>query len=146
VSCHFWHEAPGHGRRIASEIPVLHVRQDELCPVGLQAGGYYLGMLAYYWVLATPVMGFLFGCYLYISVNWFHVHYDEAFSSLRISHYKGFSRLHVNRKARSNCANALARKALALGSPARSLSCANIVSHAEIAQVFLHVRCVCLSV
>jgi hypothetical protein len=61
----------------------------------VQAGAYYLGMLAYYWVLATPSVGFLFGCYLYLSVNWFHVHYDEAFSSLQIPHHKGFSRLHI---------------------------------------------------
>ena len=62
-----------------------------------QAAAYYLGMLAYYWVLATPAVGFLFGCYLYIAVNWFHVHYDEAFSALRIPNFKGFSRLHINR-------------------------------------------------
>ena len=61
----------------------------------VQAAAYYLGMLAYYWVLATPSVGFLFGCYLYLSVNWFHVHYDEAFSSLQIPHHKGFSRLHI---------------------------------------------------
>ena len=63
----------------------------------MQAAAYYLGMLAYYWVLATPAVGFLFGCYLYIAVNWFHVHYDEAFSALRIPNFKGFSRLHINR-------------------------------------------------
>lgn len=57
--------------------------------------GYYAGMLAYYWVLATPAVGFLFGCYLYVAVNVFHCHYDEAFSALRIPHYKGFSRLHL---------------------------------------------------
>lgn len=57
--------------------------------------GYYGGMLAYYWVVATPAVGFLFGFYLYIAVNFFHCHYDEAFSSLRIPHYKGFSRLHL---------------------------------------------------
>ncbi len=62
----------------------------------MQAGAYYMGMLAYYWVLATPAVGFLFGCYLYIAVNWFHVHYDEAFSALRIPNFKGFSRLHIN--------------------------------------------------
>lgn len=55
-----------------------------------------MGMLAYYWVLATPAVGFLFGCYLYIAVNCFHVHYDEAFSALRIPNFKGFSRLHIN--------------------------------------------------
>lgn len=64
----------------------------------MQAGAYYMGMLAYYWVLATPAVGFLFGCYLYIAVNWFHVHYDEAFSALRIPNFKGFSRLHINTK------------------------------------------------
>ncbi len=61
----------------------------------VQATAYYAAMLAYYWVLATPTMGLLFGFYLYISVNWFHVHFDEAFSSLRIPHHKGFSRLHI---------------------------------------------------
>ena len=60
-----------------------------------QAIGYYGGMLAYYWVVATPAVGFLFGFYLYVAVNLFHCHYDEAFSSLRIPHYKGFSRIHL---------------------------------------------------
>ena len=54
-------------------------------------------MLAYYWVLATPAVGFLFGCYLYVAVNVFHCHYDEAFSALRIPHYKGFSRLQLTK-------------------------------------------------
>ena len=61
----------------------------------MQTAAYYGGMLAYFWVLATPTIGFLFGCYLYVCVNWFHLHYDEAFSSLRIPHYKGFSRLRI---------------------------------------------------
>lgn len=72
-----------------------HALAAYVCVV--QAAAYYLGMLAYYWVLATPAVGFLFGCYLYIAVNWFHVHYDEAFSALRIPNFKGFSRLHINR-------------------------------------------------
>lgn len=29
--------------------------------MGAQAAGYYLGMLAYFWVLATPAVGFFFG-------------------------------------------------------------------------------------
>lgn len=44
----------------------------------MQVWAYYGGMLAYYWLLATPAMGFVFGLYLYISVCWFHVHYDEV--------------------------------------------------------------------
>ncbi|KDD72728.1 hypothetical protein H632_c2969p0, partial [Helicosporidium sp. ATCC 50920] len=58
--------------------------------------GYYAGVLAYYWVLATPSVGLLFGAYLYVAVNWMGVHYDEAFSSLQIPDYKGFLRLHVS--------------------------------------------------
>lgn len=61
----------------------------------LQVLAYYGGMLAYYWLLAIPAMGFVFGLYLYVSVCWFHVHYDEAFSALRIANFKGISRLHV---------------------------------------------------
>ena len=81
----------------------LDSQQGCLCKVhtatvALQAIGYYCGMLAYYWVLATPAVGFLFGCYLYVAVNMFHVHYDEAFSALRIPHYKGFSRLHLTQE------------------------------------------------
>lgn len=60
-----------------------------------QGAAYYAGMLAYYWVLVTPSVAFIFGAYLYLSVNLFHVHYDEAFSSLQIPHHKGFSRIHV---------------------------------------------------
>ena len=52
-------------------------------------------MLAYYWVLVTPSVAFIFGAYLYLSVNIFHVHYDEAFSSLQVPHHKGFSRIHI---------------------------------------------------
>lgn len=79
-------------RWCVNETPVVLSPNDP----ALQAGAYYMGMLAYYWVLATPAVGFLFGCYLYIAVNWFHVHYDEAFSALRIPNFKGFSRLHIN--------------------------------------------------
>jgi hypothetical protein len=49
-------------------------------------------MLAYYWVLAIPAMAGVFGLYLYISLCFCHVHFDEAFSSLRIPDFKGFSR------------------------------------------------------
>ncbi|KAL3147784.1 hypothetical protein ABBQ32_002515 [Trebouxia sp. C0010 RCD-2024] len=86
------------------DVPeAIAVSRTKICTAGgvlhltrLQAGAYYMGMLAYYWVLATPAVGFLFGCYLYIAVNCFHVHYDEAFSALRIPNFKGFSRLHIN--------------------------------------------------
>eukprot|EP00775_Hariotina_reticulata_P006241 gene6241-6478_t len=64
----------------------------------VQVLAYYAGMLAYYWLLAIPAMGFVFGLYLYICVCWFHVHYDEAFSALRIQNYKGLTRLHITKE------------------------------------------------
>ncbi|KAL4423131.1 hypothetical protein ABPG77_004814 [Micractinium sp. CCAP 211/92] len=88
----------------AFDVPeAIAVGRTAMCTGGLaaltrlQAAGFYLGVLAYYWLLATPTVGFLFGCYLYISVNWFHVHYDEAFSSLQVPHFKGFCRFHITR-------------------------------------------------
>ena len=54
-------------------------------------------MLAYFWLLATPVVGVLFGCYLYACCNWLGVHHDEAFSALRVREHKGFTRLRVAR-------------------------------------------------
>ncbi|GLD93761.1 hypothetical protein PINS_up002366 [Pythium insidiosum] len=55
---------------------------------------YYVSLLPYYFVLATPVVGIIFGVYLYVSVNVFGRHYNEAFSALRIASYKNFVRLH----------------------------------------------------
>lgn len=55
----------------------------------------YGGTLAYYWLLATPTVGALFGAYLYACINWLYSHYDEAFSSLQWPHHKALLRAHV---------------------------------------------------
>jgi hypothetical protein len=57
-------------------------------------------MLAYYWLLATPVVGLVFGVYLYASTCVFGVHYDEAFSSLKVADHKALTRMHVTRCVR----------------------------------------------
>lgn len=62
----------------------------------LQTLGYYIGVLLYFWVLATPTVGFLFGVYLYVSGNWLHVHYDESFSALQVEDRKAFIRMHID--------------------------------------------------
>lgn len=49
----------------------------------------------YYWVLATPVVSLLFGGYLYMATNWFHIHWNEGFSSLKIPDYKSFLRFRI---------------------------------------------------
>lgn len=61
----------------------------------VQLLGYYLGMLGYYWLLAPPMMGLVFGVYLYVCSSVFHLHPDEAFSALRIQDHKGFCRFHI---------------------------------------------------
>lgn len=63
----------------------------------LESSGYFGGMLVYFWVLATPTVAFLFGLYLYVSANWLHVHYDEAFSALQVEDRKSFLKLHIDR-------------------------------------------------
>jgi hypothetical protein len=39
----------------------------------------------------------IMGCYLLIALNGFHIHWNEAFTSLRIENYKGFLRLKIDR-------------------------------------------------
>jgi hypothetical protein len=57
---------------------------------------YYLSLAPYFFVLATPVVGVVFGAYLYVSLNVFGRHYNEAFSALRIASYKNFVRLRLH--------------------------------------------------
>jgi hypothetical protein len=56
---------------------------------------YYCSVFLYYWILSCPVVSLVFGSYLYTCINWFHLHFDEAFSSLRIANFKSFSRCHI---------------------------------------------------
>ncbi|PKA64069.1 hypothetical protein AXF42_Ash005081 [Apostasia shenzhenica] len=84
------------------DIPeVMAVTRKTICKNGmlsLSRGAsiiYYASTFLYFWVLSTPVVSLVFGCYLYICINWFHIHFDEAFSSLRIANYKAFTRFHI---------------------------------------------------
>ena len=58
---------------------------------------YYTSVFIYFWIFSTPVVFLIFGSYLYICINWFHIHFDEAFSSLRIAKYKSFTRFHIKK-------------------------------------------------
>ncbi|KAK8497733.1 hypothetical protein V6N12_009561 [Hibiscus sabdariffa] len=80
----------------------MAVTRSNICENGIQSlsrGGaviYYASVFLYFWVFSTPVVSLVFGSYLYICINWLHVHFDEAFSSLRIANYKSFTRFHIN--------------------------------------------------
>lgn len=82
----------------------MAVTRSNICKNGIDSlsrGGaviYYASVFLYFWVLSTPVVSLILGSYLYISINWLHIHFDEAFSSLRIANYKSFTRFHINTK------------------------------------------------
>ncbi|KAF3446689.1 hypothetical protein FNV43_RR11869 [Rhamnella rubrinervis] len=87
----------------AFDVPeVMAVTRSNICKNGMESlsrGGatiYYASIFLYFWVFSTPVVSLVFGSYLYICINWFHLHFDEAFSSLRIANYKSFTRFHIN--------------------------------------------------
>lgn len=86
------------------QLQVMAVSRSNICKEGLQsltregAVIYYASVFLYFWVFSTPVVSLVFGSYLYICINWLHLHFDEAFSSLRIANYKSFTRFHINRE------------------------------------------------
>lgn len=83
------------------KLQVIAVTRSNICYNGMESLSrgraiiYYASVFLYFWVLSTPVVSLVFGSYLYICINWFHIHFDEAFSSLRIANYKSFTRFHV---------------------------------------------------
>ncbi|KAG7941532.1 hypothetical protein I3843_16G049600 [Carya illinoinensis] len=86
----------------AFDVPeLIAVTRENICKNGVESLSrgativYYVSVFLYFWVLSTPAVSLVFGCYLYICVNWFNLHYDEAFSSLRIANYKAFTRFHI---------------------------------------------------
>jgi len=84
-------------------LQVMAVTRSTICRKGIESlprGGaiiYYVCVFLYFWVLSTPVVSLVFGSYLYVCINWFHIHFDEAFSSLRIANYKAFTRFHIKK-------------------------------------------------
>ncbi|VVB07680.1 unnamed protein product [Arabis nemorensis] len=86
----------------AFDVPeVMAVTRTNICKKGMESLSrsgaviYYASVFLYFWVFSTPVVSMVFGSYLYICINWLHIHFDEAFSSLRIANYKSFTRFHI---------------------------------------------------
>lgn len=82
---------------------VMAVTRINICKNGMMSLSrsvlimYYTSVFIYFWIFSTPVVSLIFGSYLYICINWFHIHFDEAFSSLRIANYKSFTRFHIKK-------------------------------------------------
>jgi len=86
----------------AFDMPeVMAVTRSNICKTGMDSLprgfvlAYYTSVFLYYWVFSTPVVSLVFGSYLFACINWLHLHFDEAFSSLRIANYKSFLRCHI---------------------------------------------------
>ncbi|XP_073394214.1 uncharacterized protein [Physcomitrium patens] len=89
----------------AFDVPeVMAVTRNNICEQGMSRLPrglvlvYYATVFLYYWIFSCPIVSLVFGSYLYICINWFHLHFDEAFSSLRIANYKSFTRCHISSK------------------------------------------------
>ncbi|XP_040998139.1 uncharacterized protein LOC121244176 [Juglans microcarpa x Juglans regia] len=87
----------------AFDVPeLMAVTRINICKNGIASLArldtifYYGSVFLYFWLLSTPAVSYVFGIYLYICVNWLDLHYDEAFSSLRIADYKAFTRFHID--------------------------------------------------
>uniref|UniRef100_A0A7N2KRU7 Uncharacterized protein n=2 Tax=Quercus lobata TaxID=97700 RepID=A0A7N2KRU7_QUELO len=85
------------------DVPeLMAVARSNICKNGMESLSrrgsaiYYASTFLYFWVLSTPAVALVFGNYLHICINWFNLHYDEAFSSLRIADYKAFTQFHIN--------------------------------------------------
>ncbi|XP_040998137.1 uncharacterized protein LOC121244173 [Juglans microcarpa x Juglans regia] len=86
----------------AFDVPeLMAVTRINICKNGMASLSrldtifYYGSVFLYFWLLSTPAVSYVFGIYLSICVNGLDLHYDEAFSSLRIADYKAFTRFHI---------------------------------------------------
>jgi hypothetical protein len=56
----------------------------------------YVGAMSlYFFILAIPLAGSIFGTWLALTLNIFKAQYNEGWSSLRIPHWKNFLKLHI---------------------------------------------------
>ena len=66
---------------------------------------YVFNYFLYVVVVAAPLVGFVFGTYLWLSLNWLSMHYNEGFSSLHVTSFKNFLRMKINKNgALTSCA------------------------------------------
>ncbi|KAH9601181.1 hypothetical protein LSM04_005913 [Trypanosoma melophagium] len=61
---------------------------------------YYLHLLLIYWILVTPLVSFVIGLFLFVSVYFFDFLYDAAYSSFQIEGYKHFIRFQIVKQTR----------------------------------------------
>ncbi|CBH08850.1 hypothetical protein, conserved [Trypanosoma brucei gambiense DAL972] len=71
---------------------------------------YYLHILLIYWLLATPLLSFIIGVFLFVSVHYFDLTYDASYSSFQIEDYKHFLRFCLDGRTRCLHAYVVAEK------------------------------------
>ena len=58
---------------------------------------YYSANFMYLFVIGADIISIIFGCYLYISCAGFNLMWNEAFSSLRFPHFKGYMHFQIEK-------------------------------------------------
>jgi hypothetical protein len=97
---------------VADSMQTQHVLQQQICSSSTMAHAgppvnefeenylrvvYWVLRATWYWVLACPVVSSIFAGYLWVSVAYLGMHWNEGFSSLQHTGFKNFVRLRVRR-------------------------------------------------
>ena len=64
---------------------------------------YFLLRCLWFWMLACPVVATVFASYLYVTVGFLGMHWNEGFSSLQHTGYKNFVRMRVTEEGLLEC-------------------------------------------
>ena len=57
----------------------------------------------WFWILACPIVSTVFASYLYLTVGFLGMHWNEGFSSLQHTGFKNFVRMRVTEKGELEC-------------------------------------------
>ena len=64
---------------------------------------YHLTAFLFYFIFCAPMVSWIVGIYLFVTVNFIGIHWTEAFSSLRLDSYKNFLRFHIRPNGSLKC-------------------------------------------
>ncbi|CAD2215280.1 hypothetical protein ADEAN_000273500 [Angomonas deanei] len=78
----------------------------------LQVLCYYAHLMMFFWVTVTPLVSFIIGIFLFISVRCFDYMYDGVYSAFQIENYKHFLRFRLDHRTRELHCFVIARETI----------------------------------
>ncbi|CCW59812.1 unnamed protein product [Phytomonas sp. EM1] len=75
-----------------------------------EIASYYMHILSFYWIFVTPIVSFIIGCFLLVSVTMFDYMYDSTYSAFQIEDFKHFVRFRIDAETRELHGYVLAKK------------------------------------